>query len=243
MIKTFYRWFIPFILGLFTIKRKVNYKSVPIIINNFNRYDKLLVLIDGLEKRGYRNIWIIDNDSTYPPLVEWYKTCPYKVILLRENIGHLALFETGLHKIFRSSYFAYTDSDLEICEECPDDFMEKFITLLRMDPRAVKAGFSLRIDDLPDCYKNKKEVVDWEKQFWTKEVRKGVYKAPIDTTFAVYKPWFCGGLVRFRDRHFRVGPPYMMRHLPWYIDNDNMSDEDRFYLASIKTPTHWSEKS
>ncbi|MGN0188380.1 MAG: glycosyltransferase [Candidatus Cryptobacteroides sp.] len=219
-----------------------DYKQVPIIINNFNRYDKLLILLDGLEKRGYRNIWIIDNASTYPPLLEWYRTCPYKVILLHENVGHISIFKTGLFKVFRSSYYAYTDSDLEISEECPDDFMEKFITLLKKHPRAVKAGFALRLDDLPDHYDKKKEVVEWESQFWEKEVEPGVYNAPIDTTFAVYKPWFKGGLVEFSDLHFRVGPPYTMRHLPWYMDSRNPTGEDLYYLSRISTSTHWSEK-
>jgi len=247
MPKTFYRWFVPHIRGLFTHKRDIDYKNVPIVINNFNRYDKLLLLISGLEKRGYRNIWIIDNDSTYPPLLEWYESCPYKVVKLHENVGHLSIFKTGLHKHFRSSYFAYTDSDLEICEECPDDFMETFVRLLQNDPRAVKVGFSLRIDDLPDHYSKKQDVVNWESQFWKKCVDSingaKVYKAPIDTTFAVYKPWFKGGHVRFKDRNLRVGPPYSMRHLPWYLDEDDMSEEDRYYLSTIKTSTHWSGQS
>ena len=247
MFKTLYRWSVPFIKGLFTVNGKIDYKSVPIIINNFNRYDKLLILIQGLEKRGYHNIWIVDNDSTYPPLLEWYRSCPYKIVFLRENVGHLSIFKTGLYKMFRNSYYAYTDSDLEICDECPDDFMEQFIKLLRRDPRVVKVGFSLKIDDIPDYYSNKDEVVNWERQFWKKTVKSKinakVYNSPIDTTFAVYKPWFKGGLVRFKDRHFRVGPPYVMRHLPWYLDNENLSEEDRYYLSAIKTSTHWSAKN
>lgn len=240
---TFRRWFIPAVKGIFTTGSKIDYKSVPILINNYNRFDKLLILIEGLTSRGYHNIWIIDNGSTYPPLIEWYRTCPYKVLLLNENVGHISIFQTGLYKAFRHSYYAYTDSDLEICPECPDDFMEKFIGLLKRYPRAVKVGFSLKIDDLPDSFAHKKEVVEWESQFWKNEVKPGVYNAPIDTTFAVYKPWFEGGLVRFRDMHLRVGPPYTMRHLPWYVSKDNLSDEDRYYLSTIATSTHWSEKS
>lgn len=242
-MSTFSRWFVPTVKGLFTIKSDIDYKSVPILINNFNRYDKLLRLIDGLSRRGYNNIWIIDNASTYPPLIEWYRICPYKVVMLNENVGHLSIFKTGIYRAFRHSYYAYTDSDLEICPDCPDDFMEKFIGLLKRNPRVVKVGFSLKIDDLPDTFASKKEVVEWERQFWTKEVYEGVFDAPVDTTFAVYKPWFKGGLVNFRDKHFRVGPPYVMRHLPWYIDENSLSDEDKYYFSTIKTSTHWSEKS
>ena len=31
---------------------------------------------------------LIDNNSTYPPLLEWYDKCPYKVHRLKENMGH-----------------------------------------------------------------------------------------------------------------------------------------------------------
>jgi hypothetical protein len=29
----------------------------------------------------------------------------------------------------------------------------------------------------------------------------------------------------------------------WYVSKDNLSDEDRYYLSTIATSTHWSEKS
>lgn len=49
-MNTFKRWFIPEIKKFFNRKQaKVrDYKRVPIIINNFNRYDKFLALIAGL---------------------------------------------------------------------------------------------------------------------------------------------------------------------------------------------------
>ena len=52
----------------------------------------------------------------------------------------------------------------------------------------------------------------------------------------------CGMIVDFKDLHFRVGPPYTMRHLPWYMDSKNPTEEDLFYFSKISTSTHWSEK-
>ena len=237
-------WFIPQLRSLFHPRplKDGNYFGVPIIINNFNRYDKLLRLVDSLVSRGYHNIWIIDNGSTYPPLLEWYRKCPCRVILLHENAGHISIFRLGLYKVFYGSYYAYTDSDLEIDPECPADFMEKFIGLMKKYPKAVKVGFSLRIDDLPDCYAKKAEVIEWESQFWKNKVEDGVYSATIDTTFAVYRPYFRGRLVCFGELNLRTAPPYTMRHLPWYMDSANPTEEDRYYLSSIKTPTFWSER-
>ena len=48
-------------------------KQIPIVINNFNRLGYLKRLIASLESRGYKNIHIIDNNSTYPPLLEYYE--------------------------------------------------------------------------------------------------------------------------------------------------------------------------
>ena len=158
------------------------------------------------------------------------------------NVGHLAFWQTGIYRIFWGQYVAYTDPDVEIDSECPEDFMKRFVELLKKYPKALKAGFSIRLDDLPDCYERRDDVQKWEAQFWKKEIERGVYKAPVDTTFAVYKPYFKGEIVDFSGTYFRVAPPYSIRHLPWYADSLNLSDEDLYYLSSIKTSTHWSEQ-
>ena len=241
--KRFKKWVIPELKRRFSKTEEVPYKSVPIVINNFNRVNTLITLIHGLEIRGYNNIYIIDNNSTYPPLLEYYKDCSYPIYMLNKNIGHLAIWETGFYKQFTDSYFAYTDSDLEIHPDCPDDFMEKFILLLKKYPKALKVGFSICIDDLPDCYINKEQVQKWESQFWKKEIEPNIFKAPIDTTFAVYKPYFKGEIIDTQHLYLRTGFPYSVKHLPWYIDNNNLSEEEKYYIAHLKTSTHWSEQN
>ena len=44
-------------------------REIPIIINSFNRLTTLKLLVSSLEKRGYTNIYILDNCSTYPALL------------------------------------------------------------------------------------------------------------------------------------------------------------------------------
>ena len=237
------KWLVPEIKKTIFGIEKVVYKNIPILINNYNRLETLQILIQGLENRGYHNIYIIDNQSTYPPLLEFYKSCAYPVYLLNKNVGHLSIWETGIYKQFTNSYFAYTDSDLEIHPDCPDDFIEKFISLLKKYPKALKVGFSLCINDLPDCYKQKELVQKWESQFWQEEIEPNVFKAPIDTTFAIYKPYFKGELINFDHLYLRVGFPYSAKHLPWYIHSDKLTEEEEYYLTHLKTPTHWSEQN
>lgn len=221
-----------------------DYKNIPIIINNFNRFDSLKKLILSLEKRGYSNIYIIDNHSTYPPLIKYYQECRYKVFHLNENIGMDALWKTEIFKKFKKNYFVYTDSDIEPIEECPDDFLLFFLLTLKKYKLARKVGFSLKIDDLPDSYLLKQEVISWEKRFFHYfNHRELLYRAPIDTTFALYRP---RGKRKHANNHiemYRTAYPYMARHLPWYTDSLKPDDETQYFLKRIRKPTYWSEKS
>lgn len=217
-------------------------KEVPIIINNFNRVTYLKKLIKSLEMRGYGNIYIIDNASTYPPLLEYYEKCSYKVFRLKENIGYLSIWKTGIYDIFKRSYYVYTDSDMEIDENCPDDFMAKFISILDRFPMAQKAGFGIRTDDLPAHFKKRDEVIEHEARFWKKEVEKDIYEAEIDTTFALYRP-FCKGKADKHQKTYRTGRPYVIRHLPWYVNSEEISEEEAYYINSITQSTHWSQQA
>ena len=44
----------------------------PIFIQNFNQVSYLRRLIGWLDARGYQNICVIDNNSSYPPLLRFY---------------------------------------------------------------------------------------------------------------------------------------------------------------------------
>lgn len=223
---------------------KVNYKDIPVIINNFNRLKTLKRLITGLESRGYLNIHIIDNHSTNPLLLEYYKNCSYKVYLLDRNIGWDTLWKSGLFKKFKRNYFVYTDSDMVMADECPDDFMQIFLNVLKKHPWAQKVGFSLRIDDLPDCYLLKDHVLDYEGQFYKyfNEAER-LYRAPIASTFALYRP-------RASEKHannhieiYRTAFPYTAIHLPWYQDSLNPDEDEKYYLEHLDSGYWYSSRS
>ncbi len=230
-----FRWLI---LGT----RVSNPKEIPIIINNYNRLTYLQSLIASLTSRGYNNIYILDNKSTYPPLLDYYKNCPFTVIRLDKNIGYKALWESGVFNQFKHSYYVYTDSDMEITAECPEDFMQHFIDILNRYPLSQKVGFGIKIDDLPNHFINKQKVIEHECRFWIKEVEDGLYRADIDTTFALYRP-YCKGVASIYHKVYRTGAPYLIKHLPWYVDTNNMSDEELYYVNNITQATHWSKDS
>ncbi|WP_304314263.1 glycosyltransferase family 2 protein [Phocaeicola plebeius] len=231
---------ISFILWNIFGKSPQNYKNIPIIINNFNRLECLKKLINKLEKSGYKNIYIIDNNSSYPPLLAYYKTLSYHIFYLKENIGYLALWKTNIYKKFIRSYYVYTDPDVIPINECPDDFLEHFFKIMQQYKTVQKVGFGLRIDNLPDTYPQKQKVIEWEKHFFEKPLSTHVYKAQIDTTFALYRP-FTGGEAHKYKFNIRTGMPYMAEHLPWY-QNGELTEEDIYYKNHIQTSTHWSKQ-
>lgn len=213
--------------------------SIPIIINNYNRLSMLKQLLSSLEQRGYNNIIILDNCSTFPPLLEFYKETCYRVVFLDENYGFLALWKApGLFKQFKNQFYVYTDPDVVLDEGCPDDFMSYFLDVMKRYPACQKVGFGIRIDDLPDCYKEKNYVLWWERRHWEHPYGENLYKARTDTTFALYRPYCKGG----HSSHLvlRTGFPYVIRHLPWYLDTDNLSEEEQYYIEHVKKPSMWS---
>jgi len=219
-----------------------DYKKIPIIINNYNRLDTMKQLIESLEKMGYHNIFIIDNLSTYPPLLEYYKTCKYTLFRLDKNIGMNALWGSGLIKRFRNDYFVYTDSDMVPVEECPDDFLHVFLQVLRKHKLAQKVGFSLKIDDLPDCYAMKDLVISVEKEYYRYQHEELLYRAPIATTFALYRPRAKRIHGYYYIEMYRMAYPYVARHLPWYMDSKNPDEENQYYLNQKLVATWYSKE-
>lgn len=223
-----------------------NLLNIPVFIISYNRLNDLKKLIEWLEKVNLKNIIIIDNNSTYPPLLEYYDSLSYRIVRLEENLGHLALYKCGLFDdIINSQYYILTDPDIIPLDECPNDFIETFYSFLKYHDEYTKVGFSLKIDDIPDYYESKEIVLAWEKQFQQKEdlffyKKVRMYDAFIDTTFALYKPG-----VRPDDKRWwesaRSDYPYQARHGSWYMDSQNPTDEDIFYKETIqKNVANWS---
>lgn len=207
--------------------RTINFKEIPIIINNRNRLTYLRELINWLEKNNYKKIIIIDNQSTYLPLLEFYNQTQYKVIRFNKNFGYLSLWKSSLFKLFKNEFYVYTDSDILPINQCPSDFLSYFYQNLIKYEEIDKVGFGLKIDDINSL--NKKFIIKNEKKFWTNKYKNSdFYAAPIDTTFALYKPYKYGG---YWLNSLRSNYPYLAKHLPWY--KNNIDDEIKFYQKNI----------
>lgn len=199
----------------------------PVIITTRDRLESLRQLVTWLEEIGQENIWFCDNASTYPPLVEYLNSSPHHTLFNEINFGHRGPWLSGLvPELGHSTHFVVTDPDVVPSSECPSDVLDVFATMLNDHPDIDKVGFSLQIDDLPDHYEHAESVVAWESQFWLNTYSPGYFFAAIDTTFAMYRP----GEKHLNSRSLRSAPPYVARHMPWYQDSENPSEELTYYL-------------
>lgn len=200
--------------------------DIPCIINNYNRLQTTKKLADDLKNLGYTNIHILDNASSFPPLLEWYSSCPYIVKRLESNMEALAIYNSGyINEFIDNPWIVYSDSDIELNPLTPPGFIEKLIEYTEKYNK-TKGGLALRIDDLPDnSYAG--HYGWWEKRYWTNELEKDVYLADVDTTFSVINP-----RLPFDYQAIRVAGNMMATHKPWYTDFSNMDEEEKYYLAT-----------
>lgn len=207
----------------------IDFYNIPIFIISYNRFSYIQSITQQLEKLGYHNLKIIDNASTYPPLLEYYETTKYEVFRLDRNYGHKVFWENECFEEFRKDLYIVTDPDIMPIESCPNDFVKQFYLLLKKYPRIKKVGFSLKIDDIPKDAPMFEAVNQWEKAYnFFKIPWENAYSADIDTTFALYIPDSLDV-----SRHFitaiRTGVPIQARHLPWYKNEKDITDEDIYY--------------
>jgi hypothetical protein len=203
-----------------------------VFINTRDRVTHLKSLVSWLERAGVQRIVFVDNASTYGPLRDYLARTSHEVVQLTENLGQLAPWLSGTIERMTGEheFFVETDPDVVPDEDCPLDALEYLFDVVYTYPEFVKAGLGLRIDDLPAGYRHAEAVRRWESRFWEEEFRPGLYVAPVDTTFAMYRPRTGTTMVPA----LRTGPPYVARHMPWYAQGRRPSREDRYYLRHAK---------
>jgi len=225
-------------------KYKIDYKKINIFIISYNRLLYLENMISSLEKYNLKNIHIIDNNSTYKPLLYFYKNIKYPVHKMKYNYGHLVFWKNKYFKQFMTNYpYIVTDPDLELNKKMPENFIDTLFKFLYIYKNITKVGFSLEINDLPNT-KLSEKIRKWESQYWINRLDTNIesYVAEIDTTFALYKP---GILCPYSYNFFnaiRIAGSYTARHLPWY--KNTLTEEYIYYKNnSCKRSATWINES
>jgi hypothetical protein len=215
-------------------------KNIQIVILNKDRLEPLKLLVDSLRQRNYNNILVIDNESTYEPLLEWYNASSVEVFY---NDIPETLFDTGTfgrlsgelqHPRFVDvikNHYIFTDSDVVLETYVPDNFVDSMISI-QEKYNTHKVGLGLKISDLPENT-HTQQIKQIESQYWNNKINDSeyeLYAAPIDTTFAVYGP----NCVPFWAHGIRMGGSYVVKHMPWYYDYNNLPADEKYYLERLK---------
>jgi hypothetical protein len=195
-----------------------DYLNCPIYITCRDRLADLKPLVDWLERAGQQRIYLVDNSSTYPPLLEYLEQTPHEVIRLDDNYGSRALWRTGQ---VPDEHFVLTDPDVVPTEDCPLDAVAHLYRILMRYRAFDKVALGLYLDDVPRI-----KSLSWERDLVhpSRKLAPGVFDSLSDTTFAMWRP-----LSQFNLKAIRLGPPYTARHLPWYRLNEP-TEEDAYYL-------------
>ena len=214
--------------------------TIIALIINYNRLTLPAKMADWLAGHGHRVV-ILDNNSDYPPLLEYYDNTPHEVLKLGFNYGSAAPWHPKpavLDRYEVQGDFIVTDPDLDV-SGIPGDWLSVLKEGLAKYDFACKSGFSLRIDDLPNSeIGNMARKV--ESGHWKDPLADGrFYRAYIDTTFC---------LCRTRLHDFpavRAAPPYCARHVPWYYTSVlDIPDDELYYMRSTKSrgSTYWTSR-
>ena len=204
--------------------------NIPIFINARDRVGVMKKQIDWLLDAGYTNIIILDNKSTYPPLLEYYDSFNgdkrIRIVKMNQNLGFKSIWKSGILEYLdiRTPY-VYTDPDLVPIDSCPKNVVQRLLKILKQHPLIKKVGLGMVYDDI--TFYDKEHWKDIEGHYYDcTDIAKNLYYIQVDTTFALY--------VNCRHYNLRFSirtlGDMMAKHLPWYFDYDNLPEDEQYYL-------------
>lgn len=194
--------------------------KIPIILNNRNlvTYPKQM-LQELLTFDNVGEILIVDNGSTYEPLLEWYETKPCEIIKTINN-GHLSPWMIDLPKKLNSKFYVVTDSDLDL-SITPKDSLMYLKEKLEKHQEYTRIGLSLKNWEVSENSPYHNFLKNWSITNWdVNSVNDGLLiNQQIDTTFAIYDI----------DKNHRGSScstylPYSVNHIPWEFTNEIIND-------------------
>jgi hypothetical protein len=221
-----------------------NDDDIPIIIPTFNTPSYLKSMIDQLEERGWTNIIIGDNGSTYPPMVEMLDTLSkkYHVVLWGKNLGPRVYTENKDICSKMPKNFIVTDPDLLFNDRMPKTAIDKMKRVLETY-EVSKVGLAIDIDtpEERERFFNPHQVDLWERNYWSRKIDRlpevdDLYAAPIDTTFSLYnRNQFLleidkvAGNMTCNTSAIRIAGRFTCRHMGWWAKQPLTDDEYTFY--------------
>jgi hypothetical protein len=204
-------------------------------IINYNRLTLPKKMAEYLFECGLEPV-IVDNNSDYKPLLNYYDSCPFEVIRLNHNYGHRVVWDVNLiSELPDDERYIVTDSDLDL-SDVPKDFLDVLNDGLNKYPEYEKCSLSLDISDLPNTHVGLL-ARETEKGYWDKPLDEMYFDATTDTTFGLYK------VKNKTFKSLRTNKPYCAKHVPWYYDKiEDLPEDEQYYLNTYKTSTYYTRR-
>lgn len=202
-------------------------QKIKAVVINRNLVTTLKNTVDFLSKEPRVETIIFDQDSSYPPLLEYYKT--QNVVYNNLNEGPYSAWKI---ENLTDNHYIIADSDCNY-DGIPDDWLDKMLDCLNRS-KYDKVGFSLKIDDLPNNTIGE-QVRNHESRFWQSRCEFG-WIADLDTTFSMYR-----ARTGFQYQAVRLFEPYTIKHIPWYLEDD-ISEEWKYYLKNSNSFSTWGTR-
>lgn len=219
---------------------------IPIFIISSDRLKALKESIQSYRdciKTPFK-IVIIDFGTSYKPTLRYLGRLENKgtKVYWNEKIsykGSLNLIRGIIGDYFKHhpiSNYVITDPDIAL-DNVEGNILEVYAYLLKRLHKATVIGPMLRIDDIPDHYPLKEKLISasLESTYQLRKVLTEQYEgkdikyiiASIDTTFGMRR----AGEDFWRHRWgARVLSPYAARHLDWYLDPKNLTEDQKYYI-------------
>jgi len=202
--------------------------NYPIYLTNMNRLTTTKKMVEDLFKlNGNARINIIDNASTYPPLLKWYDEIENDVNIIKQevNLGPWTFFYSGHFLNCPDDFYVYSDADLELNPNMPYNWQEILMDYHKRWNR--KASLVLRLDDVPEG-DMKKHILYHQSVCWNPTDEENVWHGVTDMTFS-----FDAKSKGHRYDSVRIGGNFACRHIPWYVNSLNISEEEKYYLDNL----------
>jgi len=219
--------------------------NIPVIIPVFNQLSYLKNFVNWWAWYYPENdIYIVDNASTYEPLLDYYEQVAYEnkkihIVLCSENkcAENLAdVIKERIEGLY--DYYVVSDPDVMIHPSTPPDFLDVFKNCLDVH-NFHRVGFGLITDDLPEWLHKREEIIYNESQLmhdpyelkYNDKIYTG-FKAPLDTTFSMFKSshgWYApmngvdwGNCLRL----------FKAFHLTWYLSDDVNPEMENYFTTA-----------
>lgn len=234
-------------------------RSLPVFVNSFNQLTYLRDTVNWLHDHGFRNITVLDNASSYAPLLAYFETESFKsratLVALGDNIGPRRSLLEAQRRIEPNAAFIFTDPDFLLPTPPDPLFLTRMFDWGHRFEK-IKVGLALDVSESEDFKDirlsaafNNRTIREWERKFWRHALEENVYAAAVDTTFFLHVPSndpAAKTLAEYGKRQARVpalriaGPGFIAKHRPWYVDDGQSEEERTFYINQVSTLATWS---